>query len=320
MTNPWIVSLSALFLWWFSTGAILWRVKRADLEGHEAHLWSVLLGLPLLLGGVVGAHASMADPSVGGVWVAFVSALAIWGWIELAFLSGIVTGPNLRPCPPFAPLWERFFRATGTILWHELTLIAALVVLVRLAEGAENTVALWTFAVLFFARISAKLNLFFGVPRIHTEFLPRPLSHLASHFRLAPMNGLFPLSITALTFAAACWMERAWSATTEAGVVGHVLLAALTLLALLEHWFMVVPLPDQKLWRWMLPEAAPRHGPDPDEGPSAKALRPALASGPLPAPFEGPAAGPAPARPRPDPSPARIFAENPRPASLSHKV
>ena len=28
-----------------------------------------------------------------------------------------------------------------------------------------------------------------------------------------------------------------------------------SLLALLEHWFMVLPLPDQKLWRWMLPEA-----------------------------------------------------------------
>jgi hypothetical protein len=31
-------------------------------------------------------------------------------------------------------------------------------------------------------------------------------------------------------------------------------LSALTALALLEHWFMVLPLPDEKLWRWMLPE------------------------------------------------------------------
>jgi hypothetical protein len=22
---------------------------------------------------------------------------------------------------------------------------------------------------------------------------------------------------------------------------------------LLEHWFMVLPLPDEKLWRWMMP-------------------------------------------------------------------
>jgi hypothetical protein len=30
-------------------------------------------------------------------------------------------------------------------------------------------------------------------------------------------------------------------------------LASLSALALLEHWLMVLPLPDAKLWRWMLP-------------------------------------------------------------------
>ena len=30
--------------------------------------------------------------------------------------------------------------------------------------------------------------------------------------------------------------------------------SALAALALLEHWFMVLPLPDEKLWRWMLPD------------------------------------------------------------------
>jgi hypothetical protein len=70
------------------------------------------------------------------------------------------------------------------------------------------------------------------------------------------MNWVFPISVTALTFAAACWMERAIAAPTEAALVGHVLLTALTLLALLEHWLLVLPLPDQKLWRWMLPDPA----------------------------------------------------------------
>jgi putative photosynthetic complex assembly protein 2 len=256
MTNPWIVSLSALFLWWFSTGAILWRVRSADLGARDAHLWSVLLGLPLLLGGFLGLHSSANDATVAGTYIAFLSALAVWGWIELAFLSGIVTGPNTTPCPPFASLTDRFIRAVGTILWHELLLLAALLVIAQMTLGAANAFGLWTFAVLFFARISAKLNLFFGVPRIHTEFLPRPLAHLASHFRRASLNWVFPISITALSFASACWIERAVAAPTDAAFVGHVLLTALTLLALLEHWFMVLPLPDQKLWRWMLPQPA----------------------------------------------------------------
>ncbi len=256
MTNPWIVATSALFVWWFSTGAILWRVKRADREGPNAHLWSVVLALPLLLAGFWGLHSTLGDQTVKGVYIAFLSSLAIWGYIELAFLSGVITGPNTRPCPASAREGERFLRAVGTIAWHEIALIAALLVIVSMSQGVANLTALWTFVILFFARISAKLNLFFGVPRIHTEFLPTPLSHLASHFRIAPMNWVFPISITALSFAAACWMERAYSAASDAAFVGHVLLAALTVLALLEHWFMVLPLPDQKLWRWLLPTAA----------------------------------------------------------------
>jgi len=253
MSNPWAAALITLFLWWFSTGAILWRVRHADRAGGGAHQLSVLLGLPLLLGGMAGLGLSLDDETTVGTYTAFLSALALWGWIELAFLSGVITGPNRQPCPPFVKGWDRFRRATLTILWHEVALIAALALLAHASRGATNTIGLWTFAILFFARLSAKLNLFFGVPRIHTEFLPRPLSHLASHFRHAGMNWVFPISVTALTFATACWLERAVAAPTEAALVGHILLAVLTALALLEHWFMVLPLPDQKLWRWMLP-------------------------------------------------------------------
>ena len=103
MTNPWIVATSALFVWWFSTGAILWRVKRADQAGPGAHLWSLIYGLPLLGLGFYGLHQTLGDQSVGGVYIAFLSALAIWGYIELAFLSGVITGPNTSPCPPGTP-------------------------------------------------------------------------------------------------------------------------------------------------------------------------------------------------------------------------
>ena len=76
--------------------------------------------------GVIGAHAYAATmPPSAGAYIAFLSALAIWGWIELAFLSGIITGPNRAPCPPGAPGWDRFWRAVGTIAWHEVALIAA---------------------------------------------------------------------------------------------------------------------------------------------------------------------------------------------------
>lgn len=253
MESPWIAALVALFAWWFATGAILVVVRRADRAGAEAHLLSVLWGLPFLaLGGALFWH-SLADASVGGVYLGFAASLLLWGWVELAFLSGVVTGPNRRPMPERAPEWERFLRAWGTIAYHEMLLLAALVVLGHLSHGAANPFGFWTFSVLFLARVSAKLNLYLGVRKINTEFLPGPLTHLPSHFRVARLNWLFPISITALSFAVACWLERLWGAATPAEAAGFALLATLTALALLEHWLMILPLPDEKLWRWMLP-------------------------------------------------------------------
>ena len=251
--SPWLAALMALFLWWFSTGIILWRVRVADNGTAQDHLNSVIMGLPSLIVGFVAARASLTDLSPTGIYLAFFAAIAIWGWIELAFLSGVITGPNREPCPPFVTTKDRFWRAVGTIAWHELALIAPLVVLGTASLNAVNPFAFATFGLLFFARISAKLNLFFGVPRINTQFLPKPLSHLPSHFRYGRITAMFPISVSALTVASALLLERAINVDTPAMMVGYALLTCLCLLALLEHWFMVLPLPDEKLWRWMMP-------------------------------------------------------------------
>ncbi|QGX97762.1 DUF3623 domain-containing protein [Roseovarius faecimaris] len=253
MASPWIAALFALFAWWFSTGAILWAVRHADRRGRAGRVACTWAGLPLLVLGVWGGWTTLNDPSLQAAYVAFLSALAIWGWIELAFLTGAITGPNLYDCPEGAPEWERFIRAFGTIAYHEMLLLAALLLLWAVGQGAANGFGLWTFTILYFARISAKLNLFYGVPRINAEFIPDALRHLPSHFRISRLNWVFPISVTALSFAVACWLERLYSAQTPAETAGFALLTALTALALLEHWLMVLPLPDAKLWRWMLP-------------------------------------------------------------------
>ncbi|SDW07402.1 putative photosynthetic complex assembly protein PuhE [Roseicitreum antarcticum] len=252
MAAGWAAALFALFIWWFSTGVILCVVKFSDREGRGAHVRSVLLGLPVLLVGLWGFDVTMGDASVIGVYLAFLSALAIWGWVELAFLAGVITGPAPIPAARNVPEWERFLRAWGTIAYHEMLLIALLLGLWFWSDGVANPFGFYTFAVLFFARISAKLNLFYGVPKINVDFLPDPLRHLSSHFRIARLNWVFPVSVSVLTFAAACWVERLIGAG-PAETVGFALLAALTALAALEHWLMVLPLPDDKLWRWMLP-------------------------------------------------------------------
>jgi putative photosynthetic complex assembly protein 2 len=251
LASPWTAALIALFAWWASTGAILVVVRRADQAGR--HLAVTLATLPVAGLGAAGFLATLGSDGVGAAYGAFFAALAVWGWLELAFLTGIVTGPHARPARPGVPEWERFVRAWGTIAYHEIALTGALIAMALTAHDAVNQVGLWTFAILWAARVSAKLNLYLGVRKVNVEFVPRPLAHLPSHFREARMNWLFPTSVTLLTFAVFGLGERAL--LSEGGTaVGATLLATLCALALLEHWFMIVRLPDEKLWRWMLPE------------------------------------------------------------------
>lgn len=243
--------LAAVFVWWFSTGLILLAVKQAERGGAAARLSLVIWTLPIVVGGCAVLWQTRADMSFAGVYASFLGAIAIWGWLELAFLAGIVTGPVQRDCPPSAPWWERFLRAWGTIAYAEMALIATLATLTLALYQAPNTVGLWTFLILFFARVSAKLNLYFGVPKINLEFLPQHLSHLESHFRIGAASRFFPVAITLLSLVLGCWIERAVAAPAASPErVGFVLLASLTALAVIEHWLMVLPIADAKLWRW----------------------------------------------------------------------
>ncbi len=246
--------LFAIFAWWAGTGSILVAVglPRRALAGVTA------LSLPLLAGAVIAFDWAASQEGMAGVYVGFAAAIAIWGWHEFAFLTGTILGPNRKPCPPGARGWRRFRAACAALLWHELALLATAIGLAALVWVDPNQVGLWTFLVLFGARISAKLNLYLGAPNLAEELIPPHLAHLKSYFRKDAMNPLFPISVTALTFAVACFGERAIAAETGAETAGFALLGMLTLLALVEHWLLVLPLRDAALWQWMLPRSDAR--------------------------------------------------------------
>ena len=75
--TPWVAALIALFIWWFSTGTILMAVKYADRAGPRARRVTTWAALPLLVLGAWGALWSASEVDVLGVYVAFLSALAI---------------------------------------------------------------------------------------------------------------------------------------------------------------------------------------------------------------------------------------------------
>ncbi len=251
----------ALFVWWFSTGLILY------LDGLPRHTfrWSMLGATALLGVGVYGLAATRTATDVTSAYLAFASALAIWGWLEISFYLGYVTGPRKQRCPEGCRGWKHFWHAVMASLWHEIAILVAAVVVIGLAWNAPNTVGLWTFVVLWWMHQSAKLNVLLGVRNLNAEFLPDHLDFLKSFLTQKPMNLLFPVSITVSTVICALLVMAAASGTaTDFERVGYTFLATMMTLAILEHWFLVLPLPAARLWSMYLRARGPSRSFDVD--------------------------------------------------------
>ncbi|WP_291295296.1 putative photosynthetic complex assembly protein PuhE [Elioraea sp.] len=248
-------ALFTVFAWWFSTGAILYldglppRTFRLSLAGAS------LLAL-LALWGLV---ATSGDGSVTGTYLAFVCALMVWAWQEMAFLMGLVTGPRRTHSRPGASGLRRFADALMAILHHELAIVGGAALVIAATWGGENLVGLWTYLLLWVMRLSAKLNLFLGVPNLAEEFLPDHLTYLQSYFRRRPMNLLLPFSVTGGTIGTVLLFQAATAdGASAADIAGFTFLATMLALAVIEHWFLVLPIPSVLLWAWSL--RADSHG------------------------------------------------------------
>lgn len=239
--------LYTLLVWWASTGVILY------LNGLPRRWHPALMGAATVLLGIAlcGVAVTADDTRTTGAYLAFTAAIVVWGWQELGFLLGYITGPRRIACPPGARGWRRAGHALMAILWHEFALLLLAAALLGLSWGQPNQVAVWTFGALWLMRLSAKLNVFLGVRNLNEQFLPEHLRYLHSYFRQRPGNALFPLTVILGTLgAAAVWQEA--MASSDFDLVASGLVASLLSLAVLEHWFMVLPLPSERLWAWGL--------------------------------------------------------------------
>jgi putative photosynthetic complex assembly protein 2 len=252
MTRVWDIAGPAIFVvfvWYASTGVIFYANGRAE----TTYRWS-LLAAAAIASVLVGAVATVGDGSApGDAVLGFLTAIAVWGLVEMSFLMGVITGPRQTDCPPGCRGWQRFVYAFQVIAYHEVALLMGLAVLVASGSGPANTVAVWTFALLWLMRLSTKFNLFLGVPNTSVDLLPQRIAHIKSYFRQAPMNVVFPLSITLATLAVFGLGLRTVDATASRfDVTAFSMLTTLAVLGLIEHWFLVVPLQIEKLWAWSL--------------------------------------------------------------------
>ena len=239
--------LFALLMWFIGTASIVWLVSRPR----------ATFAVSLTLAGAAAISAMVLSWSIAGrtdaaaAYLGFGAAIVIWGWHEMSFLTGIVAGPNRLPCPPSVTGWPRFAAATATVIHHELAIAATAILLFASSWGQPNQTAALTFLLLFVLRLSAKFNLYLGVPNLSDEIFPAHLAHLKSYFRVAPLNALFPLSIlfgSAIVIAA--WNASFAAPAGSGAAVGFMLIAGLAVLGVVEHLFLVLPMRDSKMWSW----------------------------------------------------------------------
>jgi putative photosynthetic complex assembly protein 2 len=260
--------LYALFLWWFSTGVVFY------LDGLPRHTfpWSMTAATVVLVAALGGLAAAADDVTVGGAYLSFSCGLLAWVWVEASYYLGYLTGPRKHHCDEGCSGWRHFGHALQTSFYHEAAIVAVGLAMFALTAGSPNRLGFWTFVVLLCMHESARLNVFLGVRNLNEQLLPGHLGYLSSFLKRRPMNLLFPFSVTAATLVTAWLIGEAASATSAYGAVSATFLAALMAVAVLEHWFLVLPLDVSALWRWSLgsrAEASAQQEKQPDDGPAS---------------------------------------------------
>lgn len=242
-------ALYCLFVWWFSTGLIVFLNNLPP----RSFRWS--FGAGTLLAGVAfyrlaeGSH----DVSIAGAYAAFTYAVFVWGWHEMAFFMGFLTGPRTTACPAGSHGWRHFRYGVAACIDHELAILATGIAVLWATWGAPNHVGLWTFMVLWGMRLSAKLNVFLGVLNLGEAFLPAHLTYLLSFMSRRRMNWLMPVSLAGGAALAVLLGQRAAAPGLSAfDRTGLVFLITMLALAVLEHAMLVTPLPFTALWSWWL--------------------------------------------------------------------
>ncbi len=237
----------AAFVWWFSTGAVLLLVGlSARFDALRLLAASVLTATALY-----GLATSANELSVTSAYTAFTSTILLWGAQEIAFLAGWLTGPRAESCPAGARGFHRLKLALAAILYHELSLLACGAAIVVVTFGGSNQIGLWTFAALWVLRQSSKINLFLGVPVTNDELMPQPVQFLKTYFARKPVGAFFTISVTLAVAALAIMIQRMVEvAVTPFEIASLGLVSALFALGIVEHWFMLLPLPALTLWGW----------------------------------------------------------------------
>ncbi|HEX2911390.1 MAG TPA: putative photosynthetic complex assembly protein PuhE [Chloroflexia bacterium] len=238
--------IAAVLIWWGATGTIIYLCGR---KAWRPWVFLVVTALQPLAFWRLWIEKNSAE--VGGVFAAFFWAIIIWSWIETSYYTGFVVGRKVPELDPDAPTGLRFRRAIAANLYHELAILGLSLAVIIVGWGGANDTGLWAFMILHWTHQSAKINIFLGISNLTTEYLPDNLKYMAQYFSQKPLNAFFPFSAT-ITTALSTWLfSSILSARTAGEQTGQALLFVMMTAAVLEHWWLVTPVPT-RIWKWAL--------------------------------------------------------------------
>lgn len=242
-----------VLLWWLSTGVVL-RLDSLPPRAYRSTVWVYAVVVVFVLAALMWLRTQTTQWSV---YAAFSSALIFWGWLELLHYSGYLIGPRTKRCPANVSTWQRFLYALHAMLFHELAIVAGALVLFLMMGDAPNKVALYTYIVLWLMRISAELNVFFGVAYLPEQWLPDRLRYLMSYRGKRRVTLFFPLSVLGAMMVCVWLFTRLPEFATDAFAhTSLMLVGSLLVLAVIEHWVLVLPIKWFSLWSWAQRRAA----------------------------------------------------------------
>ena len=141
----------ALAVWWFSTGVIVYLNNLPP----RTFRWSMAGGSLIAAAALYRLHVSSGLATPAAAYTAFTCGVLVWGWHEMAFFMGLLTGPRRTACPHGCGGWAHFGHGIQACLDHELAIIISAVAVLWATLGAPNQVGLWTFMILWGMRQSA---------------------------------------------------------------------------------------------------------------------------------------------------------------------
>ena len=231
-------ALASIGIWWASTAVLIFF---NFIPG--AQIWVFLTSLTLAISGGTWLLRNGDRTGTRAAYISFTAGLLVWGFAESSFYTGFIFGLDLPPIQVDGPGVDSFFHVIGLSLWHELLALGLGILAAWKVKTARNPFGWYVFLMLFLFHQSAKLNVFLGVQNTGKEFIPDTVATLRPHMTEASMNPLFPISIMVITVIAWTMLRKSLDTSIPRWRrIGFVLIGTMAALALLEHWFLMIPL------------------------------------------------------------------------------